>query len=425
MLPDPAPEASLTTLPNGVRLVHLAQPHLRTSQVSVFLRSGSQHETARENGISHVVEHMAFKGTASRDCQRINLDAESLGAEVNAHTDKDHTAFHMSGLAEHADCFVRMLGDIVRHGSFPADELERERQVILQEFAEDEDDAVSTSFKLFDKTCYGEHPWARPVIGSRRNIERFSRDELLAYVARQYTGANLVVAVGAPCASSGIAEVVEQVFGSMPAGHSNLVEAPTYEGGIHVRRLGGYSQTHVVLGFPIPALTQPHQAAVVAAAVFGEGMSSPLLDQLRERRGLVYHAACTAEVGALNGQFFIEASLAPERLDEFFGEVMRLLQAHARSVSPVDLARAQRQLAVRSLRAQERSVQRLESAVQDLFALGRIRSQAEQLDGLAAVDADQVRACFEQLLASRASVALAGKLGRGAETRAWAAVAAR
>ncbi len=138
---------------------------------------------------------MAFKGTHERDCQRINLDAERLGADVNAHTDKDHTAFHMRGLARHAGDFVRMLGDIVCQGSFPEAELERERQVILHEVTEDEDDALSTAYKLFDSACYGTHPIAQPVIGRRRNIERFTRADLLAYVQRQYTGANVVVGV--------------------------------------------------------------------------------------------------------------------------------------------------------------------------------------------------------------------------------------
>jgi hypothetical protein len=152
-------------------------PQLLTVHVSVFVRSGSQHESKALNGVSHFVEHMAFKGTATRDCQRINLDAERLGAEVNAHTDRDHTAFHMHGLPEHTGAFVQMLADIVRAGSFPQAELERERQVILQEYAEDDDDALSAAFKLFDKTCFGDHPVARPVIGHRRNIERFTRDD--------------------------------------------------------------------------------------------------------------------------------------------------------------------------------------------------------------------------------------------------------
>ena len=104
----------LATLDNGVRVVVFRLPHLATAAVSVFVRSGSQHESQRLNGISHVIEHMAFKGTRTRDCQQIILDAERLGAEVNAHTDKDHTAYHMRGLCRDAGRFVQMLGNIVQ-----------------------------------------------------------------------------------------------------------------------------------------------------------------------------------------------------------------------------------------------------------------------------------------------------------------------
>lgn len=419
------PDAHVATLPNGVRALTVCMPHLQTVHVSVFVRSGSQHESKALNGISHVVEHMAFKGTHTRSCQRINLDAERLGAEVNAHTDRDHTAFHMHGLAPHTGPFIRMLADIVREGSFPEAELERERQVILQEFAEDEDDAVSTAFKLFDKTCYGDHPVARPVIGTRRNIERFTRDELLGYVQRQYTGANVIVGVAGPVDPALVASEVEAAFGSMPRGELNAVEPPAYVGGIATRRIGGYGQSHLVLGFPIPALQQPHHAAVVAAALFGEGMSSPLMDEIRERRGLVYHAACSADVMQLGGQFVIEASTGPEHVDEFFTEVMRLLRAHAEKVSNVDLARARNQILVRGLRAQERAAQRVEAAAQDLFVFGRVRSRAESMACIEAVTAGQARKAFEQMLAVPASVALAGKLGRGAAEQVQAAVERR
>lgn len=157
--PLSADSTCLTTLPNGVRLVALPLPHVDTVSVSVFVRTGSRDEPLRLNGISHVVEHMAFKGTARRNCQQINLDAEALGAEVNAHTDKDHTAYHMRGLAADLPAFVDMLAEIVLDSTFPEAELERERRVILQEFAEDEDDAFSTASKLFDKACSASTRW--------------------------------------------------------------------------------------------------------------------------------------------------------------------------------------------------------------------------------------------------------------------------
>jgi predicted Zn-dependent peptidase len=417
-MPDLAsPDTLVTTLANGVRVLVLRLPHLATAAVSVFVRSGSQHESARTNGISHVIEHMAFKGTRSRDCQQINLDAERLGAEVNAHTDKDHTAFHMRGLARDAGSFVRMLGDIVRGGTFPEAELEREREVILQEYAEDDDDPLSTAFKLFDKACYGDHAVARPVIGTRANIRRFTRAELLAYVEQQYTGANVVVGIAGDVDAESVVADAAAAFGDMPRGSANLVAPPDYLGGIRARRIAGCSQAHVVLGFPIPGLRGPHQAAVVAAALFGEGMSSPLLDQIRERRGLAYHADCSADVTELCGQFVIEASTAPEHLDEYFAEVTRLLREHGEASDAVGLKRARNQITVRNLCAREDPVQRLEMGAVDLLTFGRVRSREELMAGVAAVTPAEIRDTFARMLGAGGAVALSGRLANGVEKR--------
>ncbi len=419
------PDTSVVTLANGVRVVAIRLPHLESASASVFVRTGSVNESPRLNGISHVVEHMAFKGTHERDCQRINLDAERLGADVNAHTDKDHTAFHMRGLARHAGDFVRMLGDIVCHGSFPDAELEREREVILHEVTEDEDDALSTAYKLFDTACYGAHALAQPVIGKRSNIERFTRDDLMAYVQRQYTGANVVVGVAGHIDPDRVVRDAQAAFGAMPQGSEHRVEAPGYVGGVKTRRQAGCSQTHVVLGFPIPSLREAYDASVVAAALFGEGMSSPLMDAIRERRALVYYAACSADVMALCGQFVIEASTAPRHLDELFVEVARLLLEHAQRIDAVGLERARNQIAVRSLRARERPSGRLEDAAQDLFVHGRVRSRAELTARVEAVTAGQVRDAFAHMLGQPPSVAIAGRLGKVERARFTDLIAAR
>ena len=418
---EPERDTTVATLSNGVRVVTIRLPHLASVSVSVFVRTGSRHESPRLNGISHVVEHMAFKGTESRDARAINLDAERLGAQVNAHTDKDHTAYHIGGLVQHTGVFIEMLGDIVRASVFPEDELERERQVILQEYIEDEDDPLSTAFKLFDKICFGEHPLAQPVIGTRRNIERFTRNDLLGYVRRQYTGANIIVGVAGNVDPAAVADAVQAAFGSMPAGSENGVAAPGYVGGVRTRRQAGSSQSHVVMGYPIASLLDGglggDQAGQVAAALFGEGMSSPLLHEIRERRGLVYYASCTAEVTDLAGLFTIEASTTPEHLDEFCTETFTLLAAQANAIDAVDLERARNQIAVRRLRAHERPWRRLEDAAQDLFVFGRIRTRAELTEQVEAVTARQLRRTFERMLAAPASIALAGRVPRGAPDR--------
>jgi len=410
-------DTRLATLSNGVRVLALQLPHVDSVQISVFVRTGSRHESKTLNGISHVVEHMAFKGTHERTCQQINLDAERLGADVNAHTDKDHTAYHMRGLARDAGRFVRMLGDIVRNSTFPEAELERERQVILHEYTEDEDDPLSTAYKLFDKMCFGTHSLAQPVIGTRRNIERFTRDDLLGYVERQYSADNVVVGIAGNIDPDAMFREAEAAFGTMARGSENLVDAPDYVGGVASKRQPGFSQTHLVLGFPIPTLREDHQAALVAAALFGDGMSSPLMDEIRERRGLAYYAACSADVFDLSGQCVIEASTSPSQLHECVTEISRLLAAQAASIGPVDLERARNQIAVRQMRTHERPVRRLEAAVQDLYVFGRVRPRAELAAGIDGVTADQVRESFARMLASKAAVAVAGKVPAGTNDR--------
>lgn len=417
------PDTTLATLPNGVRVVATRMAHLDTASVSVFVRTGSAHESPALNGISHFVEHMVFKGTSERDARCINLDAERLGADVNAHTDKDHTAFHLCGLTRHAPLFVRMLAELVQHATFPEIELERERQVLLHEHTEDDDDPMATAYRLFDHACYGLHPLAQPVIGSRRNIERFRRTDLVGWVQRHYSGANVIVAAAGGIDPAALMREVEAAFGSMPRGAPNGLPPPAWIGGIRSRRITGSSQTHAVLGLPIPNLLDDDPACEVAATLFGEGMSSPLMAQLRERRGLVYYAACSADVRDPCGEFAVEASFAPDKLEEVLHEVARLLVAHAGSIDPVDLERARNQIAVRRLRALERPAQRLEEAALDLFALQRVRSSAERMERVAAVTAEQVRATFERMLASPVSLAIAGRVGRGVTDRARASLA--
>jgi predicted Zn-dependent peptidase len=218
---------------------------------------------------------------------------------------------------------------------------------------------------------------------------------------------------------------VEKAFGGMPAGAPNCVDAPPWLGGLKLRRMAGSSQCQTVLGFAAPALADDaHVGHVLAAALLGEGMSSPLLDQIRERRGLAYYVACSADVAPLAGQFVIEAATAPAQAEEFFVEVARLLRQHAETTDPVGLQRAQRQLTVRALRALEQPGRRLEAAAQDLFTFGRLRDTHEWLARMQALSGPDVRGVFARMLDSPAAVALAGSVPARARERATALFAA-
>ena len=415
----------LHSLPNGVRLVLLPRPESQTCHVSVYLRCGSGHERRSRNGIGHVIEHMVFKGTATRDAQRINIDAERLGVEVNAHTDKDHTAFHMRGLAVHAPQLLRMLADIVLGATFPAEPFEQERAVLLHEFTEDADDPMSTAFKLLDRAAWGLHPLAQPVIGTRANIERLRRDDLVDHVAQHYTGTNLVVAMAGPMAADQLLRETEACFGAMAPGRPNVLTPPTWGGGVRTRAMAGSSQTHLVLGFPVPPMQADDPTASLAAALLGEGMSSPLMDQLRERRGLVYYAACSADLVDSGGQLVIEASTGPEQLDDCLDALAGLIAAQAAAIAPIDLERAKNQIRVRRLLGLEKTGRRLEEAALDALLLGRLRDRADWLARMEAIDADALRALFSRMAASPAALAATGRVPRATSDNARRRLAAQ
>ena len=194
-------------------------------------------------------------------------------------------------------------------------------------------------------------------------------------------GANLIVGAAGAIDADAIVRAAEAAFGAMPQGTPNLVAVPTYAGAVRARALSGSGQTHVVLGFPIPSLRDDDAAHLVAAAVFGEGMSSPLLARVREQRALAYHASCTADQFDMCGQLVIEASTAPEKFDEFLREVTGLLRAQAQAVDAVDLERARNQIVVRRLHDAEKPLRRLEDAALEVFVHGRLRAPRKRWHG--------------------------------------------
>ncbi|MBL8361873.1 MAG: insulinase family protein [Rubrivivax sp.] len=403
----------LHVLPNGVRVLALPLPHLRTAAVSVYVRGGSAHETRPQAGLTHFVEHMLFKGTHGRDARRINRDAERLGAEANAHTDKDHLALHLRGLGEHVPEFVAQLADLVLHSTFPADEVERERQVLLHEMTEVDDDPMATAFKLFDSASWGLHAVARPVIGERRLVERHTREQLLALVRERFTAPNIVVVAAGGFDPKRLREASVRAFADAPPGEPARLEAPVWHGGVKSRDLPGSVQTHLVMGFPLPSLAEADPGAALAAAVFGEGMGSPLMDELRERRALLYYAACAADQFESCGQFVVEASTAPAQVHEASGEVLRLLQAHARAVDADDFERGRQQLVVRRLRAAEDPSRLAEDAALELLARGSVTPIERWLEGTRRLTPEDLRTRYAAMLARRPALALTGKVPRG------------
>ena len=415
----------LKTLANGVRLLALPMPHVQSASVGVFLRVGSRDESPASNGISHVLEHMAFKGTATRTVQAINLDAERLGADVNAFTSKDTTGYFMTGLGRHADQFLRMTADIVLNSTFPQAELERELQVIRQEAIEYLEDPQDSSSELLDRAIWGDQPMGMPVIGTVENIERFCRDDVLAHVKAHYVAEKTVVTAAGNIDVEAFLALGEDLFGAMPRSAGGVRPppvAPRYIGSAMGKRFGQVSQVFVNMAYPLaPAdasrIREPRWrlAASLAAILFGGGMSAPFTDTVRERLGLAYTAESSTEHGDVWLNFIVHAVTTPDKLDQLVSATGALLREHAAGIDPVHLERARNQLAVSRVQSSERTYATMERAVEELFLRGEVTPTPEAIAMIESISADEVRSVFELMLRSPPALAITGK---AASTRA-------
>ena len=425
----------LKTLGNGVRLLAIPLPHLQSASVGVFLRVGSRDETPATSGISHVLEHMAFKGTATRSVQAINLDAERLGADVNAFTSKDTTGYFMTGLGKHVDQFLEMTADIVLNSTFPEAELARELEVIRQEAIEYAEDPQEGSSELLDRAIWGDHPMGMPVIGTLENIERFTRQDLIAHVKSHYVAEKTVVTAAGNFDLEAFLALAERLFAGMPRSADGIALAPVapadYIGSAMGRRFGQVSQVFVNLAYPLaPAKAQELQqqrwrlVASVAAILFGGGMSAPLTDTIRERLGLAYTAESSTDHGDVWFNFVVHAITTPDKLEQLMTATGGLLREHATRIDLVHLERAKNQLAVSRVRSSERTYATMERAVEELFVRAMVTSTNETISMIETITADEVRAVFERMLQHRPALAITGKAATTKTARQLAATLA-
>lgn len=396
-------------LASGVTVLAVSLPQLASASAAIFIRAGSRDETADKAGVSHFLEHMAFKGTRTRSVQEINYACESLGAHMNAYTDKDATCYYVEGLGEHTPQMLDLLADVVLESTFPLDELEREREVILQECAEYDEDPQQLSFTLLDEALWGTHPMGRAIIGTPKTIRGIARDDLEGHVQRHYTGGRITVAAAGHFDVDAFLSQAERLFGRVPVGGPCATpDAPGHVGQARARRLPGVSQTYINVAWPIASrATDPHLANLVAT-LFGGGMSAPLVDAVRERLGLAYSVGASADVGDLHGAFFIDAITTPDKIPAFAAELSRLMATHAREVPARDLSRARNQLVVSLVRSPERPFGLLQRCVEQLNDAGSIVPLQESIERVHRIDAETVRRAFETMLAHPPATVLVG-----------------
>ncbi|NQV46047.1 MAG: insulinase family protein [Rhodospirillales bacterium] len=398
----------VTTLDNGLRIVTDSMATVETVSVGAWVDAGARHEHPEINGISHMLEHMAFKGTKRRSARDIAVEIENVGGHVNAYTSREHTAYYAKMLKNDAPLALDIIADILQHSVMDPDELERERAVILQEIHQAHDTPDDIVFDHFQETAYPDQAVGRPVLGTLDLVSSFSRDTLMDYMRVNYTAPAIVVAAAGNIDHDTFATMATEAFSDLPAPSKHETEAALYTGG-DFREQRDLEQVHVLLGLQGISYNDPdYHAAAVYSTLLGGGMSSRLFQEIREKRGLVYSVYSFMSSFTDDGLFGIYAGTGESEVAEVLPVVCDELAKSTTDINEEETERARAQLKSSILMALESTSARCEQAARQLMVYGRIIPTEETVAKVDAVDAEAVMRVARRVVESPLTVTALG-----------------
>ncbi len=398
----------VTRLPSGLMVVTEQMDRVETVSLGAYVGAGTRDETAAENGASHFLEHMAFKGTERRSAMQIAEAVEDVGGHINAYTAREQTAYYVKLLKEDLALGADIIGDILTHSSFAPEELERERGVILQEIGQANDTPDDIVFDHFQETAYPDQPMGRPTLGRADGIDAMGRDVLTGYMRRHYTTSNVVVAAAGALTHERVVELTKQHFADLPQGEAPNAVAGQYGGG-EFREERDLDQVHIVLGFPAMAYADPDfYGSMLLSTLLGGGMSSRLFQEIRERRGLVYSIYSFTAPAMDGGLFAIYAGTGEEEAKELVPVTLEELRRVQLDVNEDELRRARAQVKAGLLMSLESTGSRCEQLARQLQVFGRIVPVAETVAKIEAVTLADVRRAASRIFRGRPTLAAMG-----------------
>jgi predicted Zn-dependent peptidase len=405
-------QVKVTTLANGLRVAVDEMPEVESVSLGIWVACGTRHESAELNGMAHMLEHMAFKGTRTRSARAIAEEIENVGGSLNAYTGREITAYHASVLKEDVALGVEMVADILRNSVFDPDELQRERGVILQEIGQALDTPDDLVFDQFQEIALPDQPLGRPVLGTADSVEAIGRDHLFAFLARHYTASNMVLAAAGRVEHDRLVDLAEKHFATVARTPANAPETVplSYVGG-DGREVRSLEQAHLVLGCQGIGYRDPdYYASVVYSTLLGGGMSSRLFQRIREERGLVYGIHSFNAAYSDGGLFGIYAGTGEDDLAELVPAVCEEFASVADTLTEAELLRARAQIKAGTLMSLESSGARCEQAARHLLIHGRPLPYAEIVARIEAVDQDAVRRVARRLLKGELTLAALGPI---------------
>ncbi len=398
----------VTRLENGLTVVTEAMPRVETVSFGAYVGAGTRNELAAENGASHFLEHMAFKGTARRDAAAIAREIENVGGHLNAYTAREQTAYYCKVLKEDTALAADIIGDILTHSTFIPEELERERGVILQEIGQANDTPDDVVFDHFQDAAFPAQAMGRPVLGTEEIISSMPREVLVNYMRRHYGPERMVVAAAGALQHDSVVELVRQHFADLPQVAPPPPEAARYQGG-EFREARDLDQVHIVLGFPGTAFTDPlHYPSLLLSTLLGGGMSSRLFQEIREKRGLVYSIYSFANPFKDGGLFAIYAGTGEKEAAELVPVTLEELRRVQKDVTQEELDRAKAQFRAGLLMSLESTGSRCEQLARQIQVHGRVIPVEETKAKIAAVTIEQVQQAAARAFRGKPTLAALG-----------------
>jgi predicted Zn-dependent peptidase len=402
----------VTRLPSGLTVVSEHMPRVETVSFGAYVAAGTRHEVSEEQGVSHFLEHMAFKGTERRSAAQIAEEIENVGGHINAYTAREQTAYYVKVLKEDLPLGADIIADILQHSVFDAAEFEKERGVILQEIGQANDTPDDIVFDMFQQAAYPDQPMGWPTLGTEKIISTLPRDALVGFQRRNYAPARTVVAAAGNLDHDAVLDLVRRQFGALPAGTAGAVPDAAYAGG-EVREARDLDQVHLVLGFPGVAWDDPaYFPVMLLSGLLGGGMSSRLFQEVREKRGLVYAIYSFHAPYRDGGLFGIYAGTGETQVDELLPVTLEQIRLVQRSVTEDELRRAKAQLKSSLLMSLESTGARCESLARHLHVFGRIIPTEETVARIAEVTVADVQAAAARLFRARPTLAAVGPATR-------------
>lgn len=383
-----------TTLDNGIRVISERIDGVHSVSLGVWVENGSRHESLAENGISHLIEHMLFKGTRRRSARDIAREIDSVGGLLNAFTSREYSCYFAKVLGDKLSLALDLLSDIVLNSVIDPVELEKERNVILQEIHMVEDTPEDYVHDLFYQTLWNGHPLGLPVLGTAETVASLGREELLSFLKRRYCGRSILITAAGDLDHGEIADAMQKAFGHVASGDGPvLCNLPEYHRQVDVLEKD-LEQAHICFG--TQALPQNHPQryeAFLLNTVLGSSMSSRLFQSIREERGLAYsiysYLNCHSDAGALVTYAGCSPDRAPEVIELVLAEIRRLVKE---PVPGDELTRAREQLKGNLLLAMESTDNRMTRLAKNEIYFGRQVDLSEVIAGFDRVSAASLQA---------------------------------